>query len=1183
MRSRFGRIFRRILVALLLLPLLAYAILPVALRFVVPEMLAARGLPAAVSWGYLDLWKLELVLSDLQIGPSSGPTITFAEFRAGFVRDALAQGRIEFTNLRLSGASFDIDDLSEARLLDGGDGVPFEQVQLYDLRLAGLSQKLGRDVVVRHALLVQEADEVDRGLLLEIDVDAGGAPVEIRGTLREDGDAQTFEGTLRASGVPARLLDPAPQGANSAWSGSVYAATDFELRFERPAARASLRASGSLHTTGVGVRLGNLELREVDSLWEGTLSLSGPAFGPPERVYFQGALDAQRARLGEAGGSSSALLSGLNWKGIGGWHGVPVAAGEGSIDSLEFSGAFAGTGPIRADADLVRLQATLDDAGRYRLEHLRIRNLRAEAPGHDTEVRIESLEALNLHADSDGIRADRLVASTLEAVTGSESGSLSWVAERPVLNRVASTPGVGSQIDDATLESLRLRGTNFDVVSLGARMEGIRFGPQGRIDIGLATLDTLEHLDDEGQEMRFREFHAESLAVDRDGAYEAAALRAERISGAGSEGESWTANGLEAGGVQHRSGDTGAGEAALESLVYRGESGDAFEGEGLHALSLEVRSERGRAETLEAESIRYQIPGGTAWEARALSFTRAQWLESGSRSAARTVSAELRHRGAGGERWRFDSLQLGSATLGAEGSARIESAASRRAALVLSSGEALEALGVRSGPAERDSTGAFRLSSLEVERLGSRALSGFNWRALPVEMGSLAMQGDGQVEARRLRSASMSLHDGRGGRWRASGIEAQRLDWHLLRHRLQADPLEIERLDFAAAGGVTWSADTLLAGALDWPPGGAPRIRHAAAAALEGSTATGLAWRLEDLQATGDTDSDSEPSSIRSLSGGAGHIGSESEHSRLAWSGLHATGLDIDDAEQFGFERLVFDDISLGEGSGSQASFTATRIEIGGLQREGGRLAAESVTIDTSVASLGVKETGEWMLPAWPAAARTKSPLAIEIARLENGGHNRVTFIDRSAEPPFEMNFEPYRLRLTGLEDLTPQRAAFLEVEGSLDASARLEVRGELRARREGFDARVRVRLDGLDLGRLSDYARRHLGVAVRAGRGDVDFDVGLTGGELDAIGDFTVRNLALDPEPAAGAAGESFAEEIRRLTGPGGRVELHVSVQGPIADPDFDFPAAAARALAQSAGLDPAAGAEEAAPSTDP
>ena len=1179
MRSRFGRIFRRIFVALLLAPLLAYAILPVALRFVVPEMLAARGLPAAVSWGYLDLWKLELVLADLRIGSSSGPAITFAEFRAGFVRDALAQGRIELTNLRLRGASFDIDDLSEAQFPDGGDSVPFEQVQLNDLRLAGLSQKLGRDVVVRHALLMRETDEADRGVLLEIDVDAGGAPVEIRGTLREDGDAQTLEGTLSASGVPARLLDPAPQGANSAWSGSVYTAADFELRFERPAARASLKAMGSLHTAGVGVRFGSLELLEVDSVWEGTLSLSGPAFGPPDRVYFQGTLDARQARVGEAGGSSSALLSGLHWKGIGGWHGVPVAAGEGSIDSLEFSGAFAGTGPIRADADLVRLQATLDDAGRYRLEHLRIRNLRAKAPDHDTEIRMESLEALDLHAETDGIRADRLVASTLETVTGSESGSLSWVAERPVLNGVASTPGVGSQIDGARLESLKLRGKNFDVNSLGARMEGIRFGPQGRIDIGLATLDTLEHLDDEGQEVRIRDFRAESLAVDRDGSWEAAALRAERISGAGSEEESWTANGLEAGGVHHRSGNTGASEAALESLVYRGESGDAFEGMGLRAVSLEVRSERGQAETLEAESIRYQIPGGASWEARALSFAESQWRESGSHSALRTDSAELRYRGAGGERWRLDSLHLGSATLGAEGSVRIESATSRRAALVLSSGEALEATGVRSGPAERETAGVFRLSSLEVERLGSRALSGLNWRALPVQVGSLAMQGDGQVEARRLRSASMSLHDGQGGRWRASGIEARRLDWHLLQHRLEADPIEVERLEFAAAGGVTWGADTLLAGALDWPPGGTPRIRNASAAVLEGSTATGLAWRLEDLQATGDTDSGPEPSRLRSLSAGVGHLESESENSRLAWSGLHITGLEIDDAEHFGSERLVFDDVSLDEGPGSQASLTATRIEVGGLQREGGRLAAESVTVDASVASLGVKETGEWMLPAWPAAARTKSPLAIEIGELENGGHNRVTFIDRSAEPPFEMDFEPYRLRVTGLESLTPQHAAFLEVEGSLDASARLEVRGELRARREGFDARLRLRVDGLDLGRLSDYARRHLGVAVRAGRGDVDIDVGLTGGELDATGDLVFRNLVLDPEPSAGAAGESFAEEIRRLTGPSGRVELHVSVEGPISDPEFDFPAAAARALAQSAGLDPAAGAEEAAP----
>ena len=1164
------------------MPLLAYAILPVALRFVVPEMLAARGLPAAVSWGYLDLWKLELVLVDLRIGPESGPAITFAEFRADLVRDALVQGRIELTDLRLRGASFDIDDLSATRFPGSGDHVPFEQVQLNDLRLAGLSERLGRDVVVRHALLERDVRTVDPGIRLEVDVDAGGAPVEIRGTLHEDGDTRILEGTLSASGLPARLLDPAPPDASSTWSGSVYSAADFELRLEAPSARANLKAIGSLHTAGVAARLGNLSFTEVDSVWEGTLTLSGPAFGPPERIYFQGTLDAREARVGEAGGSSNALLSGLRWKGIGGWHGVPVAAGEGNIDSIEFSGVFAGPGAVRADADRVQLRATLDDAGRYRLEQLLVHDLLAEVPDHDAEVRVQGVEALDLHAEMVGIRVDRLHASTLTVTTESEEGPRSWVVERPALARVAIAPSADARIDGATLESLRLRDAGVDVAALGARMEGIRVGRQGRIDVDIASLDILERLDDGGQELGIRDFHAKALGFDGDGGWEAAVLRANRISGAGSGEETWTALGLEAGGVQRRSGATGAGEAALESLVYRGEADDAFEGAGLRARSLEVRSEGGQAGRLEAQSLRYRTPGGASWEARTLSFVETQWQESGSRSAARTDATELRYRSASGERWRFDALQLGFATLGTEGTARIESAGARRTALVLPSGEALEALGLRSGPTERDAAGGFELSNLEVERLGSRMPDGLEWRARPLQAESLATLGDGRVEARGLRSASMSLHDGQGGRWQASGIAARRLDWHLLQHRLAADPLELERLEFTAAGGATWGANTLSAIALDWPPGRAPRIRQASAAALEGRTATGLAWRLEDLQATGDPDSGSEPSGVLDLSAGAGHLESESDNSRLAWSELRAAGLDIDDPERFATERLVFGDAVLDAGPDSQASLTASRIDIEGLEHEDGRLATESVTVDESVARIGVTETGEWMLPSWPAATGTKSPWALEIDELENGGHNRATFIDRSAEPPFEIDIDPYRLRVTGLDRLTPQRAAFLEVEGSLNASARLEVRGELRPRREGFDARVRVRLDGLDLHLLSDYARRQLGVAVRAGRGDVDFDVGLSGGELDATGELVLRNAALDPVPSGGAAGESFAEGIRRLAGPGGRVELHVSVQGPLADPDFDFPAAAARALARSAGIDPAAGVAETAPSSD-
>ena len=1169
--------------ALLLVPLLAYATLLIALRFVVPDMLAERGLPASVGWGYLDLRNLELVVSDLRIGPTERPAVTFGEFRAELVQDALVQGRIELTNLRLRGASLDIGTLSEIPLADSGAGLPYQPVQMNDLRLAGLSEKLGREVVVRHARLLRDEDQGDRGLRLEMDVDAGGAPIEILGTLHGDGEVQTFEGTLSASGLPARLLDPAPAGAASAWSGSMFAVADFELRFEAPSGRTNLRATGSLHTTGVGGLLGSLSLAGVDSVWEGTLTLSGPAFELPERAYFQGTLDAVSAQVGSAGGSSSVHVSDLHWEGVGGWHGVPVAAGEGSVDSIEFVGATAGTGPLHVNLDRLRLQATLDDAGRYRVEHLRVRNARAKLSAPDTEVRIRRLEARELYAAADGIRVEGLMAATLEGSTGTQPATPIWVAEHPVLEKVTIAPEAGTRVAGATLDSFRFRGRDLDVSALGARLEELRFGLQGRLDVGLVALDTLEHIAEDGHEVRVRDLRGKSLAVDREGAWEAATLSAERISGARGQAESWTAHRVEAGSFRFRSGVGEAGEAALKNLVFRGEEGDAFEGAGLHAQTLEVRAAGGKAERLGAQSLRYQTPRGASWEARALSLNATQWQESGSRSAERTVSAELRYRGTGGERWRFDALRLGPAALGTDGKARVESMASERTALILSSGETLEAVGLRAGPAERDSEGAVRLSSLEAETLSSEALSGLNWRAQPVELESLALLDGGQIDARRMRSDSLSLHDGQRGRWRANGIDARRLEWHLIRGGLKADPLEVKRLEFAAAAGVTWGADTLLASAFDWPAGKVPRIRHASAAALEGSAAPGLEWKLEDLQATGDDDTDMQPSRLRALSAGAGQLLSASDNARFAWSGLRAIGLRFAGNERFGADRLMFGDVSLDGGLQSGASLSAARIEIGGLEHERGRLAAETVSVDDSVATVGVNETGEWMLPTWPGAARTKGAFAVGIGELANGGHNRVVFIDRSAEPPFEIEMEPYRLRVTGLDGATPRRAALIEIEGALDASARLEARGELRVGRAGFDVRTRVRLDNLDLDRLSDYARRHLGVVVRSGRGDFEFDLALSGGELDATGDLVLRDLALEPAASAGAAGVSFAEEFPGLAGAGGAIELHVSVEGPIADPGFDFAAAVGQAIVRSAGLDPGAGAADTVSSSEP
>ena len=1167
---------------LLLVPLLAYAALPIVLRFAVPEILAARGVPASVGWGYLDLRDLELILSDLRIGPAGGPGITFDEVRADLVRDALARGRIDLTNLRLRGASLDLDALGEARMPDAGAGVPFEQVQLNDLHLAGLSEKLGREVVVRNARLHRDTEQAGRGYLLEIDVDAGGAPLEIRGTLRDDAGARTLEGTLSTSGLPVRLLEPSPEQTPSAWSGSVYAVTDFTLRYERPARRTSLRATGSLHTIGAGVRLGGLAITRADSVWEGTLTLSGPAFSLPERIYFQGTLDASAAQVANAGESSSALVSGLRWEGIGGWHGVPVVAGEGSIEAIELVRAAAGTPALRVDLERVQLQATLDDAGRYHLEHLRVRSTRAEPAVADTEIRLQSLEARELHVASGGVRVEHLFAASLEAVAGGESGAWRWVAEGPVLDRVTVTPEAQAHAAGAVLESLRVQGPELGITALGADLKELRLGPRGRFEAGLASLDTLELRGGDGLEVRVRDLHGESLAMERDGALEAGALRAARIAGSRAARESWAVQGLAAGHFRFRSGATAAGEAELGTLVYRGEDGGVLEGAGLRALSFARHAGgSGEAGHLEAESLRYEASRGASWDARVLSLAGVQWGERGPRSATRAVAAELRHRGTGGERWRFDALDLGPATLGAEGEARIGNATSERATLVLSSGEVLEGRGLRSGAAGRDAGGTARLAKLELEALGLRAPSGLSWRALPVEVESLAFLDGGQVDARRLRSAELSLHDGEGGRWQTKGVEAQRLEYHLSRRRLKVDPLELERLEFAAAGGFAWRAESLLAGAFDWPLGRVPRSRHASAAVLEGSAAPGLSWRLEDLQATGDDDPDAEPSRFRVSSAGAGEVESVAGGARFSWSGLRIADLQVAGAERFGAGRVVFGDVSLSGGLRSAASVASARMEVEALEREGRRLRAETVTLDDSVSTLGVNEAGEWMLPALPVAARAGGAFAVEVGTLGTGGHGRAVFMDRSVEPSWKAEIEPYRLRITGLDSLDPQRAARLEVEGTLDASARLEVRGELRAARQGFDVRAEGRLRDLDLVRLSDHARRHLGVVVHAGEGDLDFDLALSGGEVEAAGDLVLRDPTLEPAPSAGATGAALAEALRRLAGSGETVELRVSLHGPIADPGFDFAAAAGRAILRSAGLDPGTEAGESASGT--
>ena len=1170
-RSRLGRTFRRVLLVLLLAPLLAYAALPMALRFVVPELLAAHGLPASVGSAHLDLWSLELTLSDLRVGAAGGPGITFAEARAGLVRDALAKGRIEIVDLHLRGASFDAAALGGARTSYPGLDVPFERAQLRDLRLADLSEKLGRDVVVRHARLHPDAALGRHGLAYEVDVDAGGAPLRIRGTLHEDGGAQTFEGTLRTSGLPVRLLAPTLPGRPAPWSGSVHAATEFELRYGGAGSPASLRASGSLRTVGAGAQLGGLAITQADSAWAGTLTLSGPELGAPERIYFKGTLDAARAQVAGAGGPPSATVSGLHWEGIGGWHGVPVAAGEGSIDSVEFVHAAPGAAPSRVRFDRVQLQATLDDAGQYRLEHLRARNVHAEPAGVETTLRLGNLEAREVRGVSGGVHIERVLAANLEALAGARANALRWTVERPVLDRVTVTGEGGAYAARAGVESVKVDGTRVGLTAFEARMQEVSLSPRGRIETGLASVETLESRGEDGTDVRVRGLHGGSLALDRGGAFEAGYLSVARIAGSRAGSESWAAQELAAKTLRFHSGTTEAGEAALGTLVYHAEDGDALESTGLHARSLALHPEGGgEAGSLGTESLHYSTAQGAGWEVRVLSLADAQWRADGSGSVSRAAADALRHRSAGGgERWQLDALELGPATLRAAGEVHIERVVAERTTLTLPSGERLVARGLQSGGAGRDSEGAAKLATLAIETLGYRAPSGLTWRAVPVEVEALARLAGGQVEARRLRSGALSLDDGEGGRWRAERLDAQRLEWKGTGRRLKADPLALDRLEYASGGGLAWRADTLLAGAFDWRLRRVPRVRHVSVAAFQGAADPGPAWLLSDLQATGEEVPGTEATRFRLLSAGAGHIESAPGDARLSWSGLRAADLRIDDAERVRTGRMVLGDTALRRGADPGASVAAARVEVGALVLDGRRLRAETVTLDHSDTVVGVNEEGEWMLPVWPGAAHGAGAWTVQVGELSTGGHNRLTLIDRSVEPPRESGVGPYRLVLTGLDSLAAEHAARFELEGTLAASARLRMSGELSAGRHGFDVRAGGRVSDFDLARLSDYAARHLDATIDAGQGDLEFDLELAGGEIDGVGTLMLRGLALGPAPSAGDAGgtggASPAEALRRLAETGEAVELRVPVRGPIADPGFDFGNTAGRAIAQS------------------
>lgn len=1186
--ARSGRILFRCFLLLLGVALAAYAASPILLRFAVPGLLAAHGVPATVGAARLDLRNLELALSDLRLGEPGRLQIRFGEARVNLVREALMQGRIAIENVRLRHAALHAGALDEMRAPRGlAPDLPFEEVHLADLRLVALSEKLGREVVVRRARVHRGPGPGEGGLGYEIEVDAGGAPLTVRGTLHEDGEALRVEGRLSAGELPARLFDPAPPGEAGTWSGSMSAATDYALRYEPGSGQAQLRVSGSLRLAGVGARLRGLRIERATALWRGDLDLSGPLPGPPGRVRLRGTLDAGGRLAADPEGPLSLGVAGLHWEGEAGWTAWSPAGGAGAggglrwpaasdtftADSLELVHAPDAEAPITVRLEGVRMKGRLDEAGRLDCERLHARRMRVRAApgGAGVEVVMDDLQARGLRVSPRAARAARLLSSALEARTGSGKGALHWAAERLALDEVHFVTGDHARAATAAIDRVQARGAGADLDAFGARVQELRIGPREGLALGSASLERLEQRH-EDRAVRVHDVQGESLAIAWNGAIEGGRVRAASLSGSRAGREVWSARALVAEPLRVRNGVFETDDALLGTLAWRSGNGASMEGAGLSARAFSLRpGGGGETERLHAGSLRYRGAAGGSWRARAAWLAGARWAAGGAGSAARAGTEQIRHRDAEGARWQLDALALGRPSISAGGEAGAESASAERATLVWPSGGTFEAQEIESGEAWRLQDGSAGFASLRVASLDHRSLSGLAWRATPVEADRLTRAADGAIEARRVGVRELSLDGAGGAKWQAEKLDASRFAWRAP-GRLRADPLFVRRLRFARGGELAWNARTLLADAFVWDPGRFPRARGASAAVLEGARDGGPTWMLSDLQVAEAGEPTSGPTRYGRFSAGPGHLESAAGEARFSWFALHAEDLGIEDPERFTARLVAFEEAALRRGSGPGASLDTARVALHALTRDHRRFSAENVVLDETRASLGVGEEGEWMLPGWPGGDRESAGgWTLRIGEIGAGGHNRLSFFDRSVDPPYRAVIEPYRLAVSGLDTGDPRHGARLELAGAISEVARLEMSGELRAApRGGLDLRAAARFRDFPLETLSGYASRHLGVFIEAGKGDLDLDFELAGGEIRSVGEAALHGLALHPAPQAGAGDRLAEAALARLADARGELRLRVPVNGPIADPGFDFGAAAARAIARSVGAAP-------------
>jgi len=1163
---------------------------PWLVRTVVPEAFARFGLEASASGGRFNPLSAEITVEGFALGAPGAPAISLDELGIGVGLRALAAGRVELKHLRVKGVDANTDRLmslwkrigDDASPGSGGLPIALDDVELTDIRLTSVGERIGHDVRIAHLGMTDPVALASKGKSrVDLQGTVGAGRVDLKLDLSFDGDTLDGVGTFRLDAVPLRgWAELGGAGEDPLTAGTVSGRGDVHVRFESTDDALGLILDGPLRVDGLALAVAPIDAERGDASWKGRLALHWkPAMSSPN-VRGDGSLEVEALQIVEESSARNPIradLTDVSWHGEFDWKGgLAMQAGilGTRLDVRDVSSAQ----PLwqgRADDFSMRMRAEpRDDAGAlgfsvedFDLSRLNARVGDAKAP---MEVTLVKLAVGALHTTRTGrlaldvAGADSVVLTAPGVAGGGDSRKLEahgltargMTGDTEGAFRAASVKVESAKYsDDRAKRTIRIEGIGLTGVGLAAtgsmgtdrvQVASARVR-EPSVDVWISDVDAARlHGDGSGHFGAGRVAVARMFQSPTDGiSWQASGLVVDGIDGGvnastgiakielpalsvGIGDASWDATGLHAAGLAvTRSGDLDAARLGFESLEHRQTGSGELRVATLEGNALRVEDMRAVLDKVTSAAIEYRSPNGLHIAAEDV----ASHGISGDQSSGVAIERLTLARGTGqtvdGTRLAGSALASRGIALGVDGAITIDTAELTKLSGALPDAASIDVEGAKVVSLKRVATGALSAHQAAIGDVRLARDDGSTWMLARLAASGLAWQSESGIGVDEATLESVGELRG----------EVRQL----LGKKLLIKGLEVRSPSDIAVSSLT-------------------------AGSFEGDSGT-AAWKVEAIEAEGFERRAGAGERLKRLGAAKIEVSDSHNGARLSLENARARMFRFSETEEVAASSLRIHGVRIA----SENPDLPSRVTLAGLQiedaslRPGVAIDAHEVIARNPYIIVARTSDKRWLWPPLPGGggdkkSRSGGGFDVHVTRFSSRGPGRFVFIDRGTEPAFQLALDPLVVALENLDTRLAGSKAHFRARGIGDRFADIRVSGELTRRVETFDLHLEVDGTGLYLPHFNPYVERREPVDVSAGWSDVkgtidvvnhrlggDVKVLLSGLEIK-IKDHVPVLARLDPEDFPLRTALALLKDAQ------GNIHIDVPLQAQTTHENFDF-----------------------------